>query len=94
MMAAPPIEPRSDRAEAATSLGAQPRRLLAALIRAYQRFLSPTLPPSCRFHPSCSEYAIIAIRRFGAAKGSWLALRRIARCHPLNPGGIDEVPER
>jgi len=68
--------------------------LLIALISAYRRAISPLLGPRCRFHPSCSEYAIIAIRRFGAAKGSWLALRRILRCHPLNPGGIDEVPER
>ncbi len=67
---------------------------LIALISVYQRTVRPMLGPRCRFHPSCSEYAIIAIRRFGAAKGSWLALRRIARCHPLNPGGIDEVPER
>jgi putative membrane protein insertion efficiency factor len=68
--------------------------ILIALIGAYRRVISPLLGPRCRFHPSCSEYAIIAIRRFGAAKGSWLALRRIMRCHPLNPGGIDEVPER
>jgi putative membrane protein insertion efficiency factor len=68
--------------------------VLIALISAYRRLISPLLGPRCRFHPSCSEYAIIAIRRFGAAKGSWLALRRIVRCHPLNPGGIDEVPQR
>jgi len=92
MMAAPPIDPRSDRAEAATSLGAQPRRLLAALIRAYQRFLSPTLPPSCRFHPSCSQYALEAVTRYGALKGSWLAARRLVRCHPFHPGGFDPVP--
>jgi len=91
-MAAPPIDPRSNRAEAATSLGAQPRRLLAALIRAYQRFLSPTLPPSCRFHPSCSQYALEAVTRYGALKGSWLAARRLARCHPFHPGGFDPVP--
>jgi len=91
-MAAPPIDPRSDRAEAATSLGAQPRRLLAALIRAYQRFLSPTLPPSCRFHPSCSQYALEAVTRYCALKGSWLAARRLARCHPFHPGGFDPVP--
>ena len=92
MMAAPPIEPRSDHSEAATSLGALPRRLLAALIRAYQRFLSPTLPPSCRFHPSCSQYALEAVTRYGALKGSWLAARRLARCHPFHPGGFDPVP--
>lgn len=68
--------------------------ILIAIIECYRRLVSPLLGPRCRFHPSCSEYAIIAIRRFGAAKGSWLALRRLTRCHPLNPGGIDEVPEQ
>jgi putative membrane protein insertion efficiency factor len=69
-----------------------PRRLLAALIRAYQRFLSPALPPSCRFHPSCSQYALEAVTRYGALRGSWLAARRLARCHPFHPGGFDPVP--
>ena len=68
--------------------------VLIAFIRCYRYLMSPLLGPRCRFHPSCSEYAMTAIGRFGASKGSWLALRRIARCHPLNPGGIDEVPER
>lgn len=72
--------------------GPAPRRLLAALIRAYQRFLSPALPPSCRFHPSCSQYALEAVTRYGALKGSWLAARRLARCHPFHPGGFDPVP--
>ena len=66
--------------------------LLAALIRAYQRFVSPALPPSCRFHPSCSQYALEAVTRYGALKGSWLAARRLARCHPFHPGGFDPVP--
>ena len=65
------------------------RRLLAGLIRAYQRFLSPALPPSCRFHPSCSQYALEAVTRYGALRGSWLAARRLARCHPFHPGGFD-----
>jgi putative membrane protein insertion efficiency factor len=69
-----------------------PQRLLALLIRGYQRLLSPLLPPSCRFHPSCSQYALEAIHRHGALKGSWLAVRRLARCHPFNAGGFDPVP--
>ena len=68
------------------------RRLLAALIRGYQRFVSPALPPSCRFHPSCSQYALEAVTRHGALKGGWLAARRLARCHPFHPGGFDPVP--
>ncbi|HKT61338.1 MAG TPA: membrane protein insertion efficiency factor YidD [Gemmatimonadales bacterium] len=72
--------------------GLAPRRLIAGLIRAYQRFLSPALPPSCRFHPSCSQYALEAVTRYGALRGSWLAARRLARCHPFNPGGFDPVP--
>jgi putative membrane protein insertion efficiency factor len=69
-----------------------PQRLLACLIRGYQRLLSPLLPPSCRFHPSCSQYALEAIHRHGALKGSWLAVRRLVRCHPFNAGGFDPVP--
>jgi uncharacterized protein len=62
------------------------------LIRAYQVLLSPILPPSCRFTPTCSNYALEAIDRYGVAKGAWLAVRRIGRCHPWNPGGYDPVP--
>ena len=62
------------------------------LIRLYQKSFSRMLPPSCRFVPSCSEYARQAIEKHGVAKGGWLALRRISRCHPLNPGGYDPVP--
>ncbi len=69
-----------------------PRRLLAGLIRGYQIVLSPVLPPSCRFHPSCSQYALEAVTRHGALKGGWLAARRLARCHPFHPGGYDPVP--
>jgi uncharacterized protein len=68
------------------------RALLLLLVRAYRRLLSPLLPPSCRFYPSCSAYAEGALVRHGAAKGAWLAARRLARCHPLHPGGIDPVP--
>lgn len=69
-----------------------PRLLIAGAIRGYQLTISPVLPPSCRFTPSCSQYALEAVRRHGALRGSWLALRRIARCHPWNPGGVDPVP--
>jgi putative membrane protein insertion efficiency factor len=68
------------------------RRLLLAIVRLYQRAVRPVLPPACRFHPSCSAYAATAIERHGAARGGWLAARRIARCHPFHPGGIDPVP--
>lgn len=68
------------------------RAALVALIRAYQWLLSPLLGPRCRFHPSCSHYAIEALQLHGAARGSWLALRRVCRCHPLNAGGLDPVP--
>ncbi len=66
--------------------------LFLVSIRFYQRFLSPALPSSCRFQPSCSQYAVEAIERFGALKGGGMALRRILRCHPFNPGGFDPVP--
>jgi uncharacterized protein len=69
-----------------------PRRSLMAVVRAYQLMLSPLLPPSCRFTPSCSAYAHEALTRHGALRGSWLAARRLARCHPWNPGGYDPVP--
>jgi putative membrane protein insertion efficiency factor len=68
------------------------RALALALITAYQKLLSPMLPRSCRFYPSCSEYAKQAIQKYGIVKGGWLALKRIARCHPGNPGGLDPVP--
>lgn len=70
------------------------RAILTGLIRLYQRLLSPLLGPRCRFHPTCSAYALEAIERHGALRGSWLAGRRIVRCHPLNEGGLDPVPER
>jgi len=61
-------------------------------IAVYRAAISPLLLPSCRFYPSCSAYALQAIARFGAARGSWLALKRVLRCHPLQPGGYDPVP--
>ncbi|NIO06207.1 MAG: membrane protein insertion efficiency factor YidD [Proteobacteria bacterium] len=66
-------------------------RILVALIRGYQIFLSPVFGPTCRFAPSCSNYAIEALRRFGVARGSWLSLRRLLKCHPFHPGGYDPV---
>jgi len=68
------------------------RQFVLALIRFYQRFISPSLPPSCRFTPSCSQYSHDAIQRYGLLKGSWLGLRRVVRCHPWNAGGHDPVP--
>ena len=67
--------------------------LLCGLIRGYQLLLSPILPAACRFQPSCSVYAIEAIGRHGAVRGGWLAVRRVARCHPWNDGGFDPVPD-
>lgn len=67
-------------------------RLLILLLRGYKRWISPLIGPACRFHPTCSVYAMEAISRFGALKGSWLAVRRLLRCHPLHPGGHDPVP--
>ena len=69
-------------------------RALLLFIRGYQRFISPLFGPRCRFHPTCSAYAAEAIATHGAGRGTWLAVRRIARCHPWNPGGLDPVPER
>jgi hypothetical protein len=70
------------------------RGALIGLIVLYRWFLSPLLGPSCRFHPTCSCYAQDSIRRHGALRGLWLAVARIARCHPWHPGGYDPVPER
>ncbi len=67
-------------------------RLLVMLVRGYQVGISPWLPPACRYTPSCSQYAIEALQRYGALKGSWLAGRRLLRCHPFRPGGYDPVP--
>jgi putative membrane protein insertion efficiency factor len=71
-----------------------PARLLMVPIAGYRRFVSPLLPPRCRFAPSCSEYALTAVAEHGAARGLWLAVKRIARCHPFHPGGYDPVPAR
>ena len=68
-------------------------RLLVLLVRFYQRFIGPGLPRACRYYPSCSAYAVEALSRHGAARGAWLATRRILRCHPFHPGGVDPVPD-
>jgi putative membrane protein insertion efficiency factor len=68
--------------------------LLRGLIRSYQLLVSPVLGPSCRYLPTCSDYAAEAIERHGAVAGTWLALRRLARCHPWGGSGYDPVPER
>ena len=69
-----------------------PQKIAIALVKAYQRWVSPLLGPRCRFDPTCSFYAIEAINRFGVIKGCWLASKRILKCHPLHAGGLDPVP--
>ena len=69
------------------------RRAMIGLLRAYQLIVRPWLGQRCRFHPGCSSYAIEALDKHGVLRGSWLAMRRIARCHPFHPGGHDPVPE-
>jgi putative membrane protein insertion efficiency factor len=66
--------------------------LMRALVRAYRYFLSPLLPPACRFYPSCSAYTEQALQEHGALRGGWLAARRLCRCGPWHPGGVDPVP--
>jgi putative membrane protein insertion efficiency factor len=68
------------------------KTIVIGLIKAYRLLISPLFAPTCRFQPTCSQYAIEAVERFGAIRGSWLALRRILRCHPFHPGGYDPVP--
>jgi uncharacterized protein len=69
-----------------------PARLLLLAVRGYQRFISPMTPPTCRFYPSCSQYAVVALQRHGAIRGTYLAVWRVLRCNPWNPGGVDDVP--
>ena len=69
-----------------------PKRALLGAIRFYRRHISPMFPPCCRFHPTCSAYALEAVQKYGALKGGFLALRRILKCNPFHPGGYDPVP--
>jgi putative membrane protein insertion efficiency factor len=66
--------------------------LILFIIRVYQALLSPLIGPACRFYPSCSQYAYEAIARYGILKGGWLSIKRLIRCHPFHPGGLDPVP--
>lgn len=69
-------------------------RALLSLIRFYRRAISPLTPPSCRFTPTCSAYAELAVERYGARRGGWIALKRLLRCHPFGGSGYDPVPDR
>ena len=68
------------------------RRIPLFFLRGYKRFLSPLLPPMCRFEPTCSVYTMQAVEKYGTLRGLWLGMRRLTRCHPFNPGGWDPVP--
>ncbi|MBA9029050.1 MULTISPECIES: membrane protein insertion efficiency factor YidD [Bacillaceae] len=70
------------------------QKILIFGIKFYQKVISPLKPPTCRFYPTCSHYGLEAIKRFGPIKGSWLTIRRILKCHPFHPGGIDPVPDK
>jgi uncharacterized protein len=70
------------------------KKVFLSVIRFYQIVISPLKPPSCRFYPTCSHYGLEAVERFGAFKGGWLAIKRILKCHPFHPGGVDPVPEK
>jgi uncharacterized protein len=70
------------------------KKAFLAVIRFYQFVISPLKPPTCRFYPTCSHYGLEAIQRFGALKGGWLTIKRIAKCHPFHPGGLDPVPDK
>jgi len=69
-------------------------RFFSLIVKGYQTFLSPLLPPSCRFHPTCSEYSRVSFIRHGFLKGFWMTITRVVRCNPWNPGGWDPVPPR
>ena len=83
---------REDLQEHPTQTHSLCTRMALTIIKVYQRFVSPIFPPTCRYIPTCSQYGLIAIQRFGFIKGGWLTLKRIARCHPFRKGGYDPVP--
>jgi putative membrane protein insertion efficiency factor len=68
------------------------KKILIAAVKFYRKYISPATPPSCRFMPTCSEYALEALEKYGALKGFWLALKRFSKCHPFHKGGYDPVP--
>ncbi|MBQ8831587.1 MAG: membrane protein insertion efficiency factor YidD [Oscillospiraceae bacterium] len=68
------------------------KKILIALVKFYRKHISPSRPPSCRFSPTCSAYALEALEKYGAAKGTWLTLKRLSKCHPFHKGGYDPVP--
>ncbi|WP_312469864.1 membrane protein insertion efficiency factor YidD [Neobacillus sp.] len=70
------------------------KKIFLSIIRFYQVVISPLKPPTCRFYPTCSHYGLEAVQRFGALKGGWLTIKRILKCHPFHPGGLDPVPEK
>lgn len=70
------------------------KKMFIALIRFYQIVISPLKPPTCRFYPTCSHYGLEAVQRFGALKGGLLTIKRILKCHPFHPGGVDPVPDK
>ena len=69
------------------------KKMLLALFKLYQLVISPLKPPTCRFYPTCSHYGIEAVSKFGALRGGWLTIKRIVKCHPFHPGGLDYVPD-
>ena len=91
-MSEQPARPRSTPQRVGALVRRSPQLLLLGLLRIYQTVISPLTGPTCRYYPSCSQYAVVAVQRHGAVRGTWLAARRLARCHPWTPGGVDDVP--
>ncbi|PJJ69144.1 hypothetical protein CLV28_2601 [Sediminihabitans luteus] len=88
------VRRRGPARRALAALGRAPRALLVLLVRGYQLVVSPWMPASCKYYPSCSQYAVIALERHGALRGTRLAVWRLLRCNPWSRGGVDDVPER
>ncbi|SFE35692.1 membrane protein insertion efficiency factor YidD [Alteribacillus iranensis] len=70
------------------------KKIILGHITFYRKWISPLTPPSCRFYPTCSQYGLEAVEKFGVWKGGWLTIKRICKCHPFHPGGVDPVPEK